>query len=156
MAILNLEFDYSWHPFRVKERHLTFAEHETARLERAGCSHWGPVVYKWDGEVVRGPNAGKRGILIGETGDLRQRVKAYISGTQDRGNRLWRETFLCLSEAKLYVVGITRIGIQGHAGNGSDLNWIANANRRLILEQLLVMEALTNVDESVWVVDARQ
>jgi len=97
---LTAQLRYSWQPFLVAGRHLSFADHVSARLERGLCSWWGPAIYKWEGPVRSGPNAGKIGILIGETGDLRQRIKQYVSGTQERGNKLWRETFLSVSDAK--------------------------------------------------------
>src|SRR2546425_6073766 len=85
---------YEWAPFTFDGFHLTFPQHCGTRLDSARCSHWGPAVYKWEGVVSSGPNTGKIGVLIGETEDLRHRIKQYVSGTQKRGNRLWREGLL--------------------------------------------------------------
>ena len=86
--LLIAEIACSWEPFTYSGTHLTFAQHARTRLDRAIYSHWGPTVYKWAGPLTSGANAGKVGVLIGDTGDLRQRIKQYVSGTQDRGNRL--------------------------------------------------------------------
>src|SRR5262245_58122623 len=98
------DITYEWVPFRLDGQHLTFAQHCTSRLSSGRCSHWGPVVYKWEGRVASGPNTGKTGVLIGETEDLRQRVKQYVAGTQARGNQLWRETFLSLGDVHLWIL----------------------------------------------------
>jgi len=108
---LNAELMYSWEPFTVDGAHLTFAQHVEARLQRNRCSHWGPAVYKWEGPVTSGPNAGTIGLLIGETDDLRQRIKQYVSGTQERGNKLWRETFLSKGEVGLHILRLRSFSI---------------------------------------------
>ena len=98
--------EYQWEPFTLRGRHLTFKEHIHSRLERAYSSHWGPAVYRWKGEVRQGPCLGRIGVLIGETSDLRHRIKQYISGTQKRGNKLWRETFLNLGDIRLDILTV--------------------------------------------------
>ena len=90
---LAVELSYAWLPFEVDGAHLSFAQHCGTRLDSARCNHWGPAVHKWEGKLATGPQAGKIGVLIGETGHLRQRLKQYVAGTE-RGNQLWRETFL--------------------------------------------------------------
>lgn len=152
---LTAELKYSWQPFLVAGRHLSFTDHVSARLERGLCSWWGPAIYKWEGPVHSGPNAGKIGILIGETGDLRQRIKQYVSGTQERGNKLWRDTFLSVSDAKLYTLHLESFAVEGRAPLGAGAT-LESTNVRLILEQLLVMQALSSGDGSVWIVNARQ
>jgi hypothetical protein len=127
----------------------------SARLERALCSWWGPAIYKWEGTVRSGPNAGKTGVLIGETGDLRQRVKQYVSGTQERGNKLWRETFLSLSDAQLYTLHLESFAVGGRTPLSS-AEALQSNNMRLILEQLLVMQVISSRNEALWVVNARQ
>ena len=56
--------------------------------------------------------------LFGETGDLRRRIKQYVTGTQDRGNKLWKETFLSLGDIRLYTLelatGKTKVLIPGN------------------------------------------
>src|SRR5262245_47316977 len=88
---LTADIEFSWRPFTLSGNHLSFDQHAVTRLEKPRRSCWGPAVYKWQGLLKAGPRAGKIGVLIGETGDLRQRIKQYVSGTQERGNRLWRE-----------------------------------------------------------------
>lgn len=138
--------------------HLTFAEHVQARLEEHRCSCWGPAVYKWEGPLAAGPHSGKVGVLIGETGDLRQRIKQYISGTQERGNRLWRETFLARGDIRLFTLDLQSFRVSGPLGSNSiqPAHAMSSNNMRLVLEQLLVMQAVAEAGESVWVVNARQ
>lgn len=155
MTSLIAELKYSWQPFVLGDRHLSFADHVSARLERARCSWWGPAIYIWEGSVRAGPNTGKTGLLIGETGDLRQRIKQYVSGTQERGNKLWRETFLSISEARLYTLNLESFAV-GDRSAISTRAALESNNVRLVLEQLLVMEALSSSDDSTWIVNARQ
>ena len=155
---LAAELEYSWRPFAVDGQHLTFRQHVSTRLESHRCSHWGPAVYKWEGSVTDGPHAGETGVLIGETSDLRQRIKQYISGTQERGNKLWRETFLSRGNARLYTLASWSLAVVAPDGAQSRLgpDALASPNARLVLEQLLVMRAVSDADDSVWVVNARQ
>jgi hypothetical protein len=142
----------------VNDAHLSFAQHCGARLNSTRCSHWGPAVYKWEGRLATGPHSGKIGVLIGETGDLRQRVKQYVGGTQERGNRLWRDTFLTQSDARLFVLDLKAVSMRS-TGGPHDLSittLLESSNRRLVLEQLLVMEALVRAGDLVWIVNARQ
>lgn len=68
------------------------------------------------------------------------------------------ETFLTKAEARLYVLDPKVLS----ARSGNAARPIATAdvlrsnNRRLVLEQLLVMEAMTRDSKSFWVVNARQ
>lgn len=151
---MNVEIEYSWTPFTVCGQHLSFEQHRIARLERSVCSHWGPALYKWEGLLSSGQRAGKTGLLIGETGDLRQRIKQYVSGTQERGNRLWRQTFLTLGDVRLYTLELRSARVDGIKFDPSNL--LASANMRLVLEQLLVMRAVAADEASTWVVNARQ
>lgn len=153
-----METEFSWRPFTLDGRHLSFAEHVTARLEEKRCSCLGPAVYKWQGRLKAGPRGGKVGLLIGETGDLRQRIKQYISGTQDRGNKLWRETFLSLGDIFLYTLDLHEFKASGSRGTISipPADALASNNLRLVLEQILVMQALADAGDSIWVVNARQ
>ncbi len=107
---------------------------------------------------MEGPHAGKTGILIGETSDLRQRIKQYVSGTQERGNKLWRETFLVRGDIRLYTLDLDSFELQASDRSISiaPASALASANMRLVLEQLLVMRAVASADESTWVVNARQ
>ena len=152
------EIEYSWRPFTLDGRHLSFADHVTARLEERRCSCWGPAVYKWQGPVKSGPQTGKLAILIGETGDLRQRIKQYVTGTQDRGNKLWRESFLSLGDVRLYTLDLQAFKVAGSRGTNSlsPRDVLASNNMRLVLEQILVMQAVADADDSALVVNARQ
>jgi hypothetical protein len=58
-------------------------------ISRPRWCHWNAAVYEREGMLRRGDRAGQIGVLISEAGDLRQRIKQYISGTQQRGNKLW-------------------------------------------------------------------
>jgi hypothetical protein len=100
------QLSYEWKPFTLDGIHLTFTQHIASRLEQTRCSHWGSAVYKWEGMVNSGQNAGKTGVLIGETENLRQRIKNYVSGAQKSGNKLWRETFLSLGDVRLYTLNL--------------------------------------------------
>src|SRR5437899_4100598 len=91
---LDFQLEYGWRPFTMCGKHLSFREHCISRLYQADCNHWGAAVYKWEGLVKEGDHAGQTGVLIGETGDLRSRVKQYVSGTQESGNKFWRDQFL--------------------------------------------------------------
>jgi hypothetical protein len=152
---LTAKLKYHWEPFLVAKQHLSFTGHMSARLERRLCSRWGPAIYKWEGQLQSGPNAGKTGILIGETGNLRQRIKQYVSGTQERGNKLWRETFLRVSDGKLYTLHVESFSVGGRLPISAKEAQGSN-NVRLILEQLLVMQALSSNNGCMWVVNARQ
>jgi len=149
---------YEWAPFTFDGLHLTFPQHCGTRLDSARCSHWGPAVYKWEGVVSSGPNAGKIGVLIGETEDLRHRIKQYVSGTQERGNRLWRENFLKRGDIRLWVLRLhsfsLMVGDQSLAVTASEL--FGSSNGRLVIEQLLVMRAVHEAQGNVCVVNARQ
>lgn len=155
---LTAEIDFSWRPFTVDGDHLSFAEHVTARLEEKRCSYWGPAVYKWQGLLIAGPHSGKVGVLVGETRDLRQRIKQYVSGTQDRGNKLWRETFLSQGDVHLYTLDLHAFKVSGGRGINSvpPSQVLGSNNMRLVLEQLLIMEAVADAGDAAWVVNARQ
>jgi hypothetical protein len=152
------DLSYEWAPFTLEGQHLTFAQHCGARLASSRCSHWGAAVYKWEGALSSGPHTGKRGILIGETEDLRQRIKQYVAGTQDRGNRLWRESFLQLGDIRLWVLQLHGfcLTLGEHAVLVPAPELLASNNRRLVLEQLLVMRTLHEADRTTWIVNARQ
>jgi len=152
------DISYEWEPFRFDGLHLTFTQHCGTRLESSRCSHWGPSVYKWQGRASTGINAKKTGVLIGETDNLRQRIKQYVSGTQERGNRLWRENFLRPCDASLWVLRLHGLTLTagGQAVTVPLGEVLASSNRRLVVEQLLVMQALHEAQDSVWVVNARQ
>jgi len=152
------EVEFSWRPFTLDGAHLLFAEHVGARLEEKRCSCWGPAIYKWHGLLKTGPHAGKVGILVGETANLRQRIKQYVSGTQGRGNKLWRDTFLSLGDVRLYTLDLHAFKVFGSRGTTSvpPTEALASSNMRLVLEQMLVMQAVADADDSIWVVNGRQ
>lgn len=155
---LTAELDYWWTPFTVDGQHLTFRQHVQTRLEQHRCSHWGPAVYEWEGLVTEGPHAGRVAVPIGETSDIRKRVKQYVSGTQERGNKLWRESFLVRGEVRLSTLGFHALTVSSPGGEPSRLEpeAVASANARLVLEQLLVMKAVSTASDATWVVNARQ
>lgn len=157
MANLVLALEYEWEPFTVDGRHLTFVEHRTARLYRGRCSHWGAAVYKWEGVVREGPHTGKIGVLIGETDDIRQRIKQYASGTQKGGNVYWRENFLEKGDIRLYVLRLGRVQlrIDGQVFADIEAEDFSSGNRRVVYEQLLVMEEVERSDPEVWLVNRK-
>jgi len=104
--------------------------------------------------VTTGAHAGKRGILIGETGDMRSRIKEYISGTQERGNKLWRDTFLSRGDICLYVLCLDSFMVSGRSVDPVAV--LSSGNLRLVIEQLLVMQIVADANDEVWVVNARQ
>lgn len=109
------------------------------------------------GLLKAGPHAGKVGILIGETGDLRQRVKQYVSGTQESGNKLWRQHFLSLGDIRLYTLDLQMFKVSGGGITSIPVaEALASNNMRLVLEQLLVRQAVADSGNSTWVVNARQ
>lgn len=149
--------EYVWEPFTFHGRHLTFAEHCGTRLSEANCSHWGAAVYKWEGLLTQGTQVGKVGVLIGETDDLRQRIKQYISGTQKSGNKYWRETFLMKGDVRLYILNVGQVKIFSSGGEPIVLktNNLENNNFRLVLEQLLVLRENLRKDEKRWIVNRK-
>ncbi len=150
--------EYVWEPFTFNGRHLSFKEHCGTRLNEANCSHWGAAVYKWEGLLTQGAQVGKVGVLIGETDDLRQRIKQYISGTQKSGNKYWRETFLENGDVHLYILNVGQVKIISSCGEPiifktNDI--FKNNNLRLVLEQLLVLRENLRKDEKHWIVNRK-
>lgn len=156
---LKVEIEYIWESFLFNERHLTFLDHRDARLTQHDCSHWGAAVYMWKGMITKGPNSSKIGILIGETKDLRQRIKQYISGTQNAGNKYWRENFLALGPIQLHILKLLSGEIQSNSENSkiSGNKSLSSNNIRLILEQLLVRNAYSEsiVNKNIWIVNRK-
>lgn len=155
MQSLSAEIVYSWQPFTLSGRHLNFDEHVVSRLTEGQCSCWGAAIYKWEGQMHTGPHAGKTGVLIGETANLRQRIKQYIRGTQECGNKHWREDFLCMGDVRLYYLQLETFSVSGRMVDDAKDVFSSN-NRRIVLEQLLVMNEVANAGDTVWVVNARQ
>ena len=154
---IQAKLEYEWEPFTFRGHHLTFHEHTNSRLQRSYCSHWGPAIYRWKGELQDGPQSGQVGVLIGETSNLRQRIKHYVSGTQKNGNKLWRETFLNFGEIRLYVLKIHSFLIahnQSGLANSPD-EALNSSNQRVLIEQLLVRQAVSCEDNRTWIVNAR-
>lgn len=157
MDELHFDFEYEWEPFRVGGRHLTFEEHITARLERTRCSHRGAAIYKWEGSVTEGPHIGKTGILIGETNNIRQRIKAYVNGTQPEGNLYWRENFLQKGDIRLYILRLHQATFGTEESNliALDLQDFSSGSRRLVFEQLLISNELASNRPDVWLVNRK-
>jgi hypothetical protein len=157
MQSLSFDLEYVWEPFTFQGKHLTFEEHRNVRLRRGDCSHWGAVVYKWEGLLTQGDHAGEVGVLIGETGDLRQRIKQYIAGTQKSGNKYWREQFLTKGNVRLYVLRFAQGKIRTLAGESVTFGTgdLLSNNVRLVLEQLLVLREVARRDEKRWVVNRK-
>ena len=111
-----------WESFRSNGVHLTFAQHVGERLERAKCSHRGAAVYKWEGRITDGPHLGETGILIGETNDLRRRIKQYVSGTQKRGQQPLRvrPAGARLSRHRQLIAPVRFVGISIPVGRGAE------------------------------------
>jgi hypothetical protein len=99
-----------------------------------------------------GPFRGKRGILIGETDDLRSRINQYETGTQTVGNKYWRTEFLERGEAFLFILDCKRFELV----NGIVVpvhTMMASKNARLVLEQLLILRESYPADEAKWIVN---
>jgi len=157
MEKVMLDFEYDWEPFTVQTRHLTFDELRKARLNRAECSHWGPAVYKWEGVLTEGDKAGLRAVLIGETDDLRKRIKMYISGSQERGNAYWREHFLTKGNIRLFVIRLLNGSLRVSTREPSLVKSsdIGHNNIRLILEPTLIQREILEGDERTWIVNRK-
>ena len=154
---LDFEFNYSWEPFTFQDKHLTFQELRNSRLTRSACSHWGPAVYKWEGLLTQGEHSGEIGILIGETDNLRRRVKLYISGIQESGNKYWREQFLTKGNVRLYTLKLAEGRIHTPPIESLAINndALTSNNIRLVLEQLLVLREVVQRDEKRWIVNRK-
>ncbi len=152
---LNMELEYSWEPFTFQGKHLTFHEHHHSRLSSTACSHWGPAVYKWEGLLTNGEHMGKTGVLIGQCDDLRQRIKQYVSGTQELGNKYWREQFLNKGSIYLYTLNIIKGGVHDALGKLLSITTesLASENIRLVLEQLLVSREVARKSGKRWIVN---
>jgi len=157
MNDLLLHLKYEWEPFTVSGKHLTVAEHKVTRLNRTQCSHLGAVVYKWEGLLQSGPHAGKIGILIGETGDLRQRIKQYATGTQEQGNAYWRKVFLSIGDIRLYILRLREATFGTGESNpiALDLQDFSSGSRRVAFEQLLVMNEIALNRPNMWLVNRK-
>ena len=153
---LDFQLEYCWKPFSVCRKQLTFRQHCSSRLCQADCNYWGPAVYKWQGVLNEGEHRGQMGVYFGETGDLRARVKQYVSGTQERGNKLVREEFLTKGEIYLYVLDsfVLRSKWSHFTSDFHDLS-LCGANVRLVLEQLLVWREVAKGEGNTWIVNRK-
>lgn len=97
------------------------------------------------------------GILIGETGDLRQRIKQYISGRQKHGNLRWRESFLQNGDIRLYILWLQRAGFQveGSPPLALDTRDFSVTSRRAVYEQLLILQENELSRPDVWLVNRK-
>jgi hypothetical protein len=106
------------------------------------------------GNLRVGEKAGKTGILVGETDDIRARLNQYKTGTQTSGNKYWREEFLRKGDIFYWVFELQRCQLQGVRVHREQLS---SKNFRLVLEQLLVRELLASYDPSTtWIVNRMQ
>ncbi|SRR6266540_3698778 len=157
MKSLSFNLQHDWSAFTVGGFHLNFEEHRIARLSQVDSSDWGPAIYKWEGPITQGEHSGQVGVLIGETDNLRQRIKQYVSGTQESGNKYWREQYLSKGDIRLYTLGFDFCQLTTDSGRvvnfGKDE--LASGNFRLILEQLLVQVELGRKDPSRWIVNRK-
>lgn len=147
---------YSWEPFTFEGKHLTFQQLTKTRLEKRLCSTWGPAIYKWEGELGKGNHSGKIGVLIGETDDLRHRIKEYITGTQEKGNKRWREQFLTKGIIRLNVLGQVRgqISLSGGQGSRIDDHSLSSDHVRKLLEKLLILKEVEQFNSTKkWIVN---
>jgi hypothetical protein len=157
MTLLSFQFEYEWMPFKVNDRHLIFREYENngMRITKGESSHWGAAIYKWEGIITDGQHQGKNGILIGETDDIRGRLNQYKSGTQEKGNKYWREQFLRKGSIYYWVMNLKKCILDDKTMNARQK--IESKNFRLVLEQLLVIELLGKSNQSkTWVVNRMQ
>lgn len=152
---LQFQFDYEWTPFMVGDSQLDFRSFQNGRLLRLAansCSHGGAVVYKWEGEIDQGEHIGQQGVLIGETDNVRQRLRQYRAGTQPLGNVFWREQFLTKGVIKYWILKITGCSLNVRQPTAD----LRRKNFRLVVEQLLVMELLQRNDPRQWIVNRIQ
>ena len=152
---LQVSFRNSWVPFTLWGEHFCFRLHSRSRLEKAGSSHWGGAIYMWRGEILRGPQTGNTGILIGETKDLRARIKQYATGTQPKGNKYWREEFLELGDVYLHVLSLHDFKIvqEDSVLEMPTSMLLDHKNPRMLVEQMLILQAAREADDSTWVVN---
>lgn len=156
MNNISINLQYEWEPFLVDNSQLNSDQllNGQVRLEQVLCSHRGTAIYKWHGRLDNGEHAGKNGILIGETNDLRARLNQYKTGTQSSGNKYWREIFLSKGRIHYWILRLHNVSIDGRLVANFDLS---SKNNRLIVEQLLVQEQLLQADSSItWVVNRMQ
>lgn len=95
-------------------------------------------------------------MLIGQAGDLRSRIKQYVTGTQPRGNLYWREDFLTQGDMRLFVLRVLRLEDSGDRATQPhyrDGNLLVNKNLRLLLEQLLLRQESSLADNNTWLVN---
>lgn len=151
---MKLEIEYEWEPFSVDQICYMHSTHFNIRLNRDSCSHWGPAIYKWEGAINQSGHEhnGKTGLLIGETQDLRARLKQYATGTQPNGNLWWRKNFLECGQIGFYILKIHRLLIN----NRLEHPQLDRKNWRLVLEQILVLEAVRDATPWQWVVNKMQ
>ena len=142
MRGINFSFESEWEPFKVDGEHLTFERLSSRRLRQEICSHWGPAIYKWEGLIEEGPHEGEEGVLVGETGNLRQRIREYASGTQQKGNKRWRDEFLARGPVRLYILRFRRAEflVDHLAAVDLEEDLLLSGNCRVVLEQLLVLD----------------
>jgi len=157
MESLSFNLEYEWVPFTLRGVHMAFEEHRTARLSQQDSSDWGPTVYRWEGTLNQGEHSGQVGVLIGETDDLRQRIKQYVSGTQESGNKYWREQFLTRGDIRLSTIRFNNCRLNTTSGGvvNCEKRDLASGNFRLILEQLLVQVEVGKQDVGRWVVNRK-
>jgi hypothetical protein len=131
---IEIDIEYEWEPFNINGDSYYFEIHFNKRKIKNNCSHFGPAIYKWEGEIKN-----KRIILIGETNDLLKRINQYRNGTQDSkhsGNKYWREKYLKLGNLALFILKINSININN---NSLDVKEVLKDNSvRLIIEQSLI------------------
>ncbi|MBM3948129.1 MAG: hypothetical protein FJ312_02590 [SAR202 cluster bacterium] len=155
MSLLDLKIEYQWEPFIFEGSHLTF-QSLPPRLLETKCSHTGPAVHRWEGNVTNGPYAGKTGVLIGETKNLLDRIRQYKNGTQQFGSSWWRENFLTKGDIYLDDLALRggRLVIQD-----KNIPIVPDAlmleSFRLVLEKFpILQERLLASDESqIWLVN---
>ena len=156
MNALAFRLEYEWVPFKFNGTQLIFLEYENndMRLTTELCSHSGPAIYKWEGNIEQGEYQGKNGILIGETDDIRARLNQYKSGTQENGTKYWRDCFLRKGRIHYWVMRLNKCVLNEKL---IDPRQFERKNFRLVMEQLLVMELLCKYDRgNTWVVNRMQ
>lgn len=147
-----VKFDHKWVPFEVSGRPYSFSKRELSRLTKTTCSHWGAAIYRWEGKMLRGPFAGKLGVLIGETDDLRARINSYATGTQPSGNAYWRAQFLECCNSSLFILECTQLEFSdGLTVPLAEL--LRSKNGRLVMEQLLILHERCQEHTEKWIVN---
>lgn len=150
MPSIKVEFDYEWTPFMYNGSKYSFS---TQRFYEAKCDQSGSFIYRWKGQLSKGPHKGKTGVLIGETTNIIRRIGDYKSKTQESGNLFWRKKFLSCGTIYLYLLKLKNFSLNGNCL--SDNQVMGSKSLRLVIEQSLVghERSLNGSNSKFWIVN---